>query len=369
MKPVALACVAAGLACAILPQLYAGERGTRTENVLWVTLDGLRWQEVFFGAEESLLDKDRGGVKDPAEYRKRYSRETVELQRAALLPFLWEVLAKEGQIFGNHREGSIARVSNGLNFSYPGYNELLCGFADPRIDSNDKKPNPNVTALEWLNGKPELRGKVAAFTSWDVFPYIINDKRSGVFVNAGHMPLLAVEQTSEVRLLNRLIAETPVDEEVRPDALTFHSAKRYLVEMKPRVLYISFDETDTQAHAGRYDRVLNSARKADGFIRELWETAHAMDQYQGKTTLIVTTDHGRGDPPVEWKDHNAKTAGSEFIWLAVIGADTPALGERKQVPVIGQNQVAATVAALLGYDYAADVPKAGKPISDLIGKN
>jgi type I phosphodiesterase/nucleotide pyrophosphatase len=368
MKPIAVACATIALAFGSVAKVPADEQLTRTENVLWVTLDGLRWQEVFFGAEESLFDKDRGGIKDPDEYRKRYARETVDRQRAALLPFLWDVVARNGQIFGNHREGSIARVTNGLNFSYPGYNELLCGFADLRIDSNDKKPNPNVTVLEWLNGKNELRGRLAAFTSWDVFPYIIHDKRSGVFVNSGHMPLLEVEQTPEVRLLNQLMAETPVDEEVRPDALTFHAAKRYLVEKKPRVLYLSFDETDTQAHAGRYDRVLNSAHKADGFISDLWETAQAVPEYRGKTTLIVTTDHGRGDPPVQWKDHNAKTTGSEFIWLAVMGPDTPALGERKNVPAIEQNQVAATVAALLGYDYLADVPKAGKAIADVLGR-
>ena len=31
---------------------------------------------------------------------------------------------------------------------------------------------------------PEFTGKVAAFGSWDVFPYIINDKRSNIPVNA-----------------------------------------------------------------------------------------------------------------------------------------------------------------------------------------
>ena len=45
-------------------------------------------------------------------------------------------------------------MTNGKNFSYPGYSEILCGFSDPRIDSNAKKPNPNVTMPEWLNGKP-----------------------------------------------------------------------------------------------------------------------------------------------------------------------------------------------------------------------
>jgi hypothetical protein len=332
-------------------------------------LDGVRWQEVFRGAEESLINKERGGIDQTDEIKKRFVRNSVEEQRAALLPFLWNVVAREGQLLGNHARNSIGRVTNGKQFSYPGYSEVLCGFPDDRIDSNDKNLNPNVTVLEWLHAKPEFKGKVAAATSWDVFPYIINAPRSGIPVNAGAAALTAVEQTAEVKLLNRLSIETPLfDETTRPDALTFHAARILIEQKQPRVLFVSFDETDTQAHYGRYDRVLASAHKADAFIRELWETVQQMPQYRGKTTLLVTTDHGRGDPPVGWKNHDAKTPGSEFIWLGVLGPDTPALGERADVE-FQQNQIAATMAALLGYDYCADVAKAGRSIKSAIRVN
>ncbi len=81
---------------------------------------------------------------------------------------------RQGQIFGNRDVGSESQVTNGLNFSYPGYNETLTGFADPRIHSNDNVPNPNVTVFEWLNAKPAFTGKVAAFGAWDVFNGIFN---------------------------------------------------------------------------------------------------------------------------------------------------------------------------------------------------
>ena len=344
----------------------AAERTTDTENVLWVMLDGLRWQEVFRGAEESLINKERGGVDKVEEVKKRFVRDSMEEQRAALLPFLWNVVAKEGQLLGNHAKGSIGRVTNGKNFSYPGYSEVLCGFADDRIDSNDKNLNPNVTVLEWLHAKPEFKGKIAAATSWDVFPYIINAPRSGIPVNGGAAALTVVEQTPEVKLLNRLSIETPLfDETTRPDALTFHAARILIEQQKPRVLFVSFDETDTQAHYGRYDRVLASAHKADAFIRELWEMVQQTPEYRGKTTLLITTDHGRGDPPVGWKNHDAKTTGSEFIWLGVLGPNTPRLGERADV-AFGQNQIAATMAAVLGYDYCADVSKAGRAIDKVV---
>src|SRR5687768_10456855 len=140
----------------------AAEPKTRTENVLFIMLDGLRWQEVFRGAEERLVNKERGGIEKPEEIRKRFVRESEEEKRRALLPFLWEVVAKEGQLLGNHDKQSVGRVANGKYFSYPGYSEVLCGFADERIDSNDKNLNQNVTVLEWLHAKPEFKGKVAA---------------------------------------------------------------------------------------------------------------------------------------------------------------------------------------------------------------
>jgi hypothetical protein len=280
--------------------------------------------------------------------------------------FLWNVVAKECQLLGNHAQQSVVRVTNRKNFSYPGYSEVLCGFADDRIDSNDKNLNPNITVLEWLHNKPEFKGKIAAATSWDVFPYIINAPRSGIPVNGGAAALTGVEETPEVKLLNRLSIETPLfDETTRPDALTFHAARILIEQKKPRVLFVSFDETDTQAHYGRYDRVLGSAHKADAFIRELWETVQQIPEYRGKTTLLITTDHGRGDPPVAWKNHDAKTAGSEFIWLGVLGPDTPALGERAEV-AFGQNQIAATIAAVLGYDYCADASQAGRVIDKVV---
>ena len=103
----------------------------------------------------------------------------------ALFPFLWSAIAKHGQIFGNQAKGSIARVTNGMAFSYPGYNEMLTGHPDPKIDRNEFGPNPNVTVFEWLNRMPEFRGKVAVFATWNVFQDIFNEKRSGLVMQTG----------------------------------------------------------------------------------------------------------------------------------------------------------------------------------------
>jgi hypothetical protein len=340
----------------------------KTENVIFVMTDGLRWQEVFRGAKLDLIENYHGGEKakggsNVEQLKQSFWRETPEERRRALLPFLWTVVAKEGQVFGNQDAGSVARVTNGFNFSYPGYSEALCGFADPRIDSNDPKPNPNVTVLEWLNGKPQYHDRVAAFTSWERFGDILNVRRSGMLVNSGYAPVPNVEDVPALKLLNRLVSETPQPgEETRYDAFTFHAAREYLLARKPRVLYVSFDETDEQAHRGRYDRVLADAHKVDGYVRELWELAQSLPEYKGKTTLMFSTDHGRGVGPIDWRDHGQKIPASQFIWFAALGPDTPALGERRDTEELTQGQIAATLAAFLGEDYAAAVPKAAKPV-------
>ncbi len=327
--------------------------------------DGLRWQEVFNGAEESLMTKENGGVSDVPGLKKTYWRDTPEARRSALMPFVWSVMSKNGQLYGNRNRGSDAFVTNGRNFSYPGYNETLCGFPDPGINSNDKIPNPNVTVLEWLNGKPAYHNKVAAFGAWDVFPFIFNWQRAGFLVNSGYDPL-TLAGNARVDVLNQVRTEGP---HVWPDEvfdpILFHTALEYFKEAKPRILYISLGETDEWAHAGNYAQYLDSAHRADAHLKTLWDTVQSMPGYRDQTTLIFTPDHGRGDAPVGWKSHGEKVPASKYIWMAFLGPDTPALGERSQIPAVTQNQIAATLAALLGENYQAAVPKAAAPISDV----
>ena len=343
----------------------AGAAERRVENVIFVMTDGLRWQEVFNGAEAALIDKDRGGVGDVEALRKAFWRETPEARREALMPFLWSVIAKQGQVWGNRNAGSEASVTNGFNFSYPGYNETLTGFADPRVKSNDKIPNPNVTVFEWLNGKPAFRGKVAAFGSWDVFPFIFNAERAGFLVNAGYDPLTAAPVTPRIALLNRVKADTRVWDGEAYDSFLFHTALEYVKLHKPRVLFVGLGDTDEWAHAGKYDLYLQSAHRADAYLKELWDMVQGMKEYRGKTALVFTPDHGRGEGP-QWKSHGEKVPDSKNIWLSFMGPEIKPLGERKNVPGVTQSQIAATLAALLGEDYAAATPRAGKAIPDVV---
>jgi Sulfatase len=342
---------------------------TKTQNVLLVTTDGMRWQEIFGGVESKLIDSKSGGVEDVVGLTREFDRATPEDRRETLMPFLWSVVAKKGQIFGNANAGCEVRVTNGHNFSYPGYNEIFTGAADPRIDNNEKNPNPNVTVFEWLNRLDGFQDRIAAFGSWDRYPYILNRTRSKIPVVAGWERLRGERLTDEERMLNRLIAGTHrIWGDNCYDAFTFNAALEYLKRHRPRMLYIGMGETDEFGHAGRYDHYLHSAHKVDDNLKTLWETVQSLPEYRNKTTMIVTTDHGRGNAPDEWKHHGKKIAGSERIWIAIIGPDTPALGERKNIATVTQSQIAATITSVLGLDYRDFSPAAAPPILSALPK-
>lgn len=325
----------------------------KTENVVLITLDGFRWQEVFHGADSSFM-KQQQHLHDPA-VKDKYWRNTQAERRMALMPFMWSTIAKQGQLYGNRDLGSYVNVTNRMWFSYPGYNEILTGRADDaRINTNDKIYNPNTNVLEFINQQPSFKGKVAAFTSWDVFPYIINDKRSGVVVSTGVKPVEGKSLTEREKMMNQLINSIPNPlNDVRLDAFTFYYGMEYLKKNKPRVMYFAFDETDDFAHGGEYAAYLNAAHYIDGFIGELWTSLQSDPQYKGKTSLIITVDHGRGVDAENWKHHGDKVPEADQIWLAVLGPDTTPAGEVKGAPQLYQRQVASTLAALLGLTFTS----------------
>jgi hypothetical protein len=345
----------------------------RTHTLLLVTIDGVRWQEVFRGADEALIDEEHGGVEEPKTLRERFWRDDPEARRAALMPFFWSTVATQGVVWGNRDLGSRAVVSNGRSFSYPGYSELLLGAPDERIASNAKVENPNRTVLEWLDTQPGFEDRIAVVGSWDVFPSIVAAQRNGLWVNAGWQPYDPGSSDPAVRMLDTLMANTTREwEGVRFDAFTYEVARLRLWDAHPRVLYLALGEPDDWAHQRRYDRYLESLQRADRFLEELWLALRVGRWSAGRTTLILTTDHGRGATGEDWTSHGEQVAGSEASWIAVLGPDTPAAG------VLGSDtlgagtdpsadasasQVAATIAALLGLDWNAVEPRSAPPLA------
>jgi hypothetical protein len=354
--------------CTLLLLGAAPALAGKTQNIVLIVSDGLRWQEIFTGADPTLLNDKSGGswLAEPA-LRKRYWREDADARRALLFPFLWGTVAKQGQIYGNQLKGSVAHVTNGKAFSYPGYNEMSTGYPNDAIDKNEFGPNPNATVFEWLNKFDELRGQVAIYGTWDVYQDIFRKGRSGLVIQTGWtLPKKANETPRDALLRELYETSTRFDEEDTWNSFLQIPLLDYVKASHPRVLFVGYGETDNWAHQGRYDLVLDSAQRMDHFVHQLWDTMQAMPQYRGTTTFIITTDHGRGSGLTEWKEHGVEEKGSENIWIAVMGPDTAPLGERAHIAPVAQAQIAATVAAFVGKDYHHDVAKAALPITEVL---
>lgn len=332
----ALACVAAAQ--------------SRTRKIILVTVDGLRWQELFNGVDASLAGK----LRIPEDKR-----------REAILPFFWNTFARQGVVFGNPAKNSSVEVTNSFRVSYPGYSEILTGRAqDSVIRGNEKIQNPTETVLEFVRRKLRLpRSRVAVFASWDVFPFIAESKPGSIYINAGYqddptMPDLSALQTE---------AMTAWDG-VRHDYVTLNMAINYLRRKKPRVLHIALGETDDWAHDRRYDRVIQSIRYFDTALEYLVTVVQGTPEYRGNTTIIVTSDHGRGSTAEDWTSHGEKVPGAEKIWLAMWGADVPALGEISNSAPVFQRDVAPTMLRVLRIDPASYSGVEGRSVLPLKGK-
>jgi hypothetical protein len=334
------------VACAYILclSIYSNAQHSQTKNLILVTLDGMRWQELFQGGDPVIMNH-KNYVRDH-EVIQAFIEDSPRKRREALMPFMWSVIANEGQLYGNREYGNKVNCTNHHLISYPGYSEMLVGFRHKKVSSNRKVENPHATVFESIEKQRGFKDEVAAFATWDAFPFILRESRSDIHVNAGKEAARGNISDRE-RLLNQLQWDTGI----RSDSMTFQYAMEYLKRERPRVIFIGFDETDQHAHAGRYGAYLAAAHRADQMIARLWEWVQSQPDYRDQTTLLITTDHGRGTGKNNWRQHRLLAAGSRHIWFAVIGPDTPAFGEMKIEATTYQNQVAKTIAAFLGLPY------------------
>ncbi len=333
----------------------------KTQNLVLVTADGLRRQEIFAGIDPLLMLEKDAGMEDAAPLRQKLWASTPEQRRQRLLPFFWGTLARDGVVLGNVEKGSAVMVTNRFRVSYPGYSEILtCRAQDDQIRGNNPIRNPRETALESARRQwGASRSQVALFASWEVFRFIGESREGTITINAGRQ---AASETPRLEDLSRLQDEalTPWDS-ARHDYVTVEMAFEHLRKYKPRLLYIALDETDDWAHDRRYDRVLHMVQYVDQTLERLWRTLQSMPEYRDRTTLLVTADHGRGSRLDDWSKHGERVEGAEYIWMAAMGPDTPPRGEVTGAGTVYQRDAAATMLDLLGLDWRALCGDQGKP--------
>ena len=135
-------------------------------KVVLITIDGLRWKEIFRGADSYLINNNDFTSSKNIYLEKFFVKDSIK-RRELLMPFTWKVIKEKGIMLGNRDEGNLVNLINKRLWSYPGYNEIITGSPDDaNIINNDDINNPNVSIFEYINQQNGFKGEVAILGSW-----------------------------------------------------------------------------------------------------------------------------------------------------------------------------------------------------------
>ena len=261
--------------CTSMPPPSQEGAEARGHNVILVTVDGLRNEELFGGIDERVLGSvENSGIEyesESARVRAAYAGSSPDLSRSALMPFFWTELVPNGVLLGNESKGGGVRVTNKELFSAPGYIEILTGEPHDDVVSNDLIRYPYPSFMEYAKDGLGLGyTDVATIGSWEGFATLSSSRPDLFFTNTGFEEVKPEYATERMRWLGEIQHDIiTLWPEGRSDAVTFGMGVECLQKFKPRVLYIAFGETDDWAHQRRYDRYLDYIHVFDSYLKRL----------------------------------------------------------------------------------------------------
>jgi len=334
-----------------LPSQRAVEDRAESAVVL-VVLDGVRWQDVYEGADRALLGPRAGPSAAPSGPR-------------ALLPNLYRLLDAHGVALGAPGHGPEIAATGPQYISLPGYLEIFSGHADSRCLSNFCGRAPGRTLVDDVR-ESSGGAEVGVVTSWPTIARAAAADPSGVVLTAGRRVtdradlLRADEPTAALLDQGARASAWPGEDDYRPDALTGRIALRYLVAAHPRFLFVGLGDADELAHRNDYRGYLGALRASDAFIGGLLDALATMGARGRHTTVVVTTDHGRA---YGFRDHGPFHPESGRVWLIAGNGDTHGGGLAVASRRHTLSDVAPTVRALLGITGGE-----GEPIPEIVAR-
>lgn len=304
------------------PAELATARGVDAPVII-VALDGVRWQEVFVGA-------DRGRAGSPA------------VPAVSIFKHLHQLGFERGGAVGAPGVGTIA--ASGPNFvSLPGYTEIL-GGRQSRCTTNDC----DRTLLPSILDEARAAGaKVAAYASWEKIDLAATASPGAFHSSCG-------------RHGDPLIDPWPGHGDYRPDARTADAALEYYEAELPDVFFLGLGDPDEYAHRDDYPGYLVSLRRADEIIGRVVALLHRLGDRGEKTHIVVTTDHGRAH---DFKDHGGMPEAAR-VWMVASGPRFLARGAVSSPMTRYLADIAPTLRVVLGLPPDTS-ERAGAPIHEL----
>src|SRR5690625_4208938 len=348
------------------------------KKVVVITLDGVRWQEVFRGADSTLL----------ADYGSEQGKEIFwsddkEIRKNKL--FDTNFFANIGSLYGNRDKGSPVYVKNSHRISYPGYHEIFTGNIGG-VASNAATENPHETVFEYINRQPgyDEITDVQVYAMWKRMRELFR-VQSSKFMLFSPMQIEYGQPKETINLMHWMtenfrqnlegkdIDEFDVDyeeiistfnnihgdllpfgrnilESEQTELLLYATGKEFMKKTKPKATYFQFSLSDSFGHSGKYEDHLKSIHNVSVFIKDLIQYIDNDPFYAGKTSILITTDHGRGIGG-NWKRHGGHVSRSDEIWFVLINPEESAKGEVSDTRQYYQIQFAPTMGELIGIPY------------------
>jgi hypothetical protein len=325
-----------------------GEERAESAVVL-VVLDGVRWQEIFGGADRALA-------------RERGLNPLAWASARALMPNLQRALETRAIALGAPGHGAELSASGPQFISLPGYLEIFSGHPDPACGSNDCARPPARTIADDVSEAGET-GDAAVVASWPTIARAASADGSRLVVSAGrkrvsHGELLREDEAAVTWMDRGAHAKAwPGEGDYRPDAFTSRLALRTLATLRPRFLFVGLGDADEYGHRNDYRSYLEAIHASDAFLGDLFSTLDDMGARGRHTTVVVTADHGRA---YGFKDHGARYPESGRVWLVAASGDLHEHGLVAAAQRRTLSQIAPTVRALLG------MPADGQPIPEIL---
>jgi hypothetical protein len=322
-------------------------------QVVLVTLDGARYQEIFGGVDAELA-------------RAHGLADTERVDAGALMPELHALMTRHGSALGAPSRGAPILASGPDFVSLPGYSEIFTGRRVTGCRDNGCRGTDAASVVDQLAAEPGTN--VAVVTSWPDIARVATSTTQ-VLVSAGRhggATRTRFERSDGAGLaLRRAEPEPPWpgQGDFRRDRFTAELALAYLREAKPGFLFVGLGETDEFAHQGNYPGYLAALREADRYLGELWRELEAARSRGVRTALVVTADHGRA---AGFRDHGRAFPESARVWLVAAGSLIGARGRLAAPREARLADIAPTLRTWFGL-RADSHESAGRPLTLLSG--
>jgi hypothetical protein len=303
------------------------------KSVVLVALDGVRWQEIFYGSDPDLAERQR----------------VPERSAVDLTPTLHRWMTN-GSALGT--DDAQIRATGPHFVSLPGYTEMLTGRSPACVDNDCAPPHVRTFADEVARGD-----EAAVITSWEAIGRVaFGDRTHGEMTTGRHGTTTPMAFDASILAEGDASDPAPGMGDFRPDALTARLALSFVRTHSPNFFFVELGEPDEYAHRNDYRRYLDSLRAADDFLARLEETLGP------RAAIFVTADHGRAK---NFRDHGREFPESARVWLVAKGAGVASRGIVRSPVVRRLADIAPTMRVLLHMPKDEDA-NAGRPIEELI---